>query len=101
MQKPYTDGFVHSGEFVRFRKRKSGASSAGIPGDKFIVFNQNHDQIGNRVKGERLSALVDFELLKLASAALILSPYIPFYLWEKNMVRIIHFFISSASILNL
>ena len=75
--KAYSDGFVHSGEFVKFRKRKHGSSSAGIPGEKFVVFNQNHDQIGNRVKGERLSSLVDFEHLKLASAALFLSPYIP------------------------
>ena len=51
LAKAYTDGFVHSGEMVKFRKRKHGASSAGIPGDKFVVFNQNHDQIGNRVQG--------------------------------------------------
>lgn len=76
--KAYTDGFVHSGdEWVNFRKRRYGASSAGIPGNRFIAFNQNHDQIGNRVLGERLSQLVDFEKLKLAAAALLLSPYIP------------------------
>jgi maltooligosyltrehalose trehalohydrolase len=84
LAKAYTDGFVHSGEMVRFRKRKYGASSAGIPGDKFIVFNQNHDQVGNRVKGERLSILVDFEHLKLAAAAMLLSPYIPlFFMGEE------------------
>lgn len=77
LAKAYTDGFVHSGEFVRFRKRKHGASSSGIPGDKFVVFNLNHDQAGNRVNGERLSILVDLELQKVASAALFLSPYIP------------------------
>lgn len=77
LAKAYTDGFVHSGEWVQFRKRRYGASSAGIPGNKFIVFNQNHDQIGNRVGGERLSMLVDTERLKLAAAALLLSPYIP------------------------
>lgn len=68
---------MHSGEVVKFRRRKHGASSAGIPGDKFIAFNQNHDQVGNRVKGERLSVLVDFERQKLAAATLLLSPYIP------------------------
>lgn len=77
LAKAYTDGFVHSGEFVKFRKRKHGASSSGIPGDKFVVFNLNHDQVGNRVNGERLSMLVDLELQKVASAALFLSPYIP------------------------
>jgi len=77
LAKAYVQGFVHSGEYVNFRKRKYGASSAGIPGDKFVVFNLNHDQAGNRIKGERLSALVDFERLKIAAAAVLLSPYIP------------------------
>lgn len=77
LSKAYKDGFVHSGEYVKARKRKYGASSAGIPGDRFIVCNQNHDQVGNRVHGERLSSLVNFERLKLAAAALLLSPYIP------------------------
>lgn len=77
LAKSYSDGFVHSGEFVRFRKRNYGASSAGIPGDKFVVFNQNHDQIGNRVMGERLTSLVSFDKLMQASAAILLSPYLP------------------------
>lgn len=77
LAKAYTDGFVHSGEYVTFRKRRYGASSAGIPGNRFIVFNLNHDQVGNRIKGERLSHLVDFDRLKLAAAAVMLSPYVP------------------------
>jgi maltooligosyltrehalose trehalohydrolase len=78
LAKAYTDGFVHSGdEWVKFRKRKYGAPSVGIPGDKFIVFNLNHDQIGNRPDGARLANLVDFERSKIAAAALMLSPYIP------------------------
>ena len=77
LAKAYKDGFVHSGEYVQFRKRKHGRSSADISGDKFVVFNQNHDQIGNRVGGERLCMLVDFERQKLAAAAILLAPYIP------------------------
>lgn len=77
LAKAYTEGFVHSNEYVRFRHRRHGASSAGIPGDKFIVFNQNHDIPGNRPGGERLSVLVDLPRLKLAAAAILLSPYIP------------------------
>jgi maltooligosyltrehalose trehalohydrolase len=84
LAKAYKEGFVHSGEYVRFRKRKHGASSAGIPGEKFVVFNQNHDQIGNRVLGERLSMLVGFEQLKVAAAAMLMSPYIPmFFMGEE------------------
>jgi maltooligosyltrehalose trehalohydrolase len=77
LSKAFTDGFVHSGQWVDFRKRTHGASSAGIPGQHFIVFNQNHDLPGNRPGGERLSSLVDFERLKLAAGALLLSPYLP------------------------
>lgn len=84
LAKAYKEGFVHSGEYVKFRKRKHGASSAGIPGEKFVVFNQNHDQIGNRVLGERLSMLVGFEKLKIASAAMLMSAYIPmFFMGEE------------------
>jgi maltooligosyltrehalose trehalohydrolase len=77
LAKGYTDGFVHSGEWVKFRKRRFGRSSAGVPGDNFVVFNQNHDQIGNRVKGERLCMLVNFEHLKVAAAGIFLAPYVP------------------------
>jgi len=77
LAKAYTHGFVHSGEHVSFRKRKHGASSAGISGDRFVAFNMNHDQVGNRVRGERLGQLVDFDKLKIASAALFVSPYVP------------------------
>lgn len=77
LAKAFKDGFVSTGEYVKFRKRKYGRSSAGIAGDRFVVFNQNHDQIGNRPLGERLSVLVDFERLKVAAAVMILSPYVP------------------------
>ena len=77
LAKAYSDGFVHSGEFVRFRKKKYGRSSAGVSADRFIIFTDNHDQAGNRVTGERLSSLIDHERLKIAAAAMLLSPYIP------------------------
>ncbi len=77
LAKAYTEGFVLSGAFSESRKRKFGRSSKGVPGDQFIAFNQNHDQAGNRARGERLGMLVDFERQKLAAAALLLSPYVP------------------------
>jgi maltooligosyltrehalose trehalohydrolase len=77
LAKAYKDGYVHSGDYVQFRRRRHGASSAGIPGERFVVFSQNHDLPGNRPGGERLASLVDFERLKLAAGAVLLSPYIP------------------------
>jgi maltooligosyltrehalose trehalohydrolase len=73
----WTQGFAHTGEYLHFRHRRHGASSAGVPGECFIVFNQNHDLPGNRPGGERLSSLVGPGTLKLAAAALLLSPYVP------------------------
>jgi maltooligosyltrehalose trehalohydrolase len=75
--KAFSEGFVHTGEFVKFRHRMHGASSAGIGGHHFVVFNQNHDLPGNRPGGERLAVLTDMPSLKLAAAAMILSPYVP------------------------
>ena len=71
------EGFVYSGEYSSFRKRCHGNTPTDILSEKFIIFLQNHDQVGNRFKAERLASLVSFEALKLAAGALIFSPYIP------------------------
>src|SRR4029078_5219302 len=60
-----------------YRGRRHGRSSAGVEPDRFVVSAQNHDQVGNRVRGDRLSQVVDFESTKLAAAATLLSPYVP------------------------
>ncbi|MBC8414194.1 MAG: malto-oligosyltrehalose trehalohydrolase [Nitrospira sp.] len=72
-----SEGFVYSGQYSEHRKRNHGASSAGLTPDQFVVFSQNHDQVGNRLNGERLSSLISFEGLKLAAGVVLLSPYIP------------------------
>ncbi|MFN3531730.1 MAG: malto-oligosyltrehalose trehalohydrolase [Candidatus Brocadia sp.] len=77
MEKAFREGFVYSGYYSRFRKRRHGSSSKRIAAHQFIVFSQNHDQVGNRMLGERLSTLVSFEALKLAAGIVLLSPYIP------------------------
>lgn len=69
--------FVYSGKYSDYRKKKHGNSAEGFPTYRFIIFTQNHDQVGNRALGERLTQLVPFEALKLAAGTMILSPYIP------------------------
>ncbi len=71
------EGFVYNGNHSTFRKRRHGNSSRSRPAEQFVVFSQNHDQVGNRMLGERLSRLVDFESQKLGIAAVLLSPFIP------------------------
>lgn len=75
--KAYREGFVYSGEYSEFRRRSHGSTSRDIPPRCLVVFAQNHDQVGNRCLGDRLSASVTLEDLKLAAGLTLLSPYIP------------------------
>jgi maltooligosyltrehalose trehalohydrolase len=70
-------GFVYDGIYSRHRKRTHGSDASECPPYQLVVCAQNHDQVGNRMLGERLSTLVTFEALKLAAGAVLLSPYIP------------------------
>jgi maltooligosyltrehalose trehalohydrolase len=76
--KAFKNGFVYTGDYSSYRKRCHGSVlNAPLPPRQLVVASQNHDQIGNRMKGERLSTLVSFEALKLAAAAVMFSPFIP------------------------
>lgn len=77
LEKAYREGYVLTGEYSLFRRRRHGASARDIPPWQFVVCAQNHDQVGNRVQGDRLSRLITFEGLKLAAGVVLLSPYIP------------------------
>jgi maltooligosyltrehalose trehalohydrolase len=77
LAKAFREGFVYSGEYSPFYRRRHGTSSRDIPARRLVVFAQNHDQVGNRARGERLSQLISFEGLKLAAGAVLLSPFIP------------------------
>ncbi|HKP13269.1 MAG TPA: malto-oligosyltrehalose trehalohydrolase, partial [Blastocatellia bacterium] len=77
LAKAYREGFVYSWQYSPHRRRMHGSSSKDLPGRRFVVFSQNHDQVGNRMLGERLSSLVSFEAQKLAACAVLLSPYVP------------------------
>ncbi|MFZ1974362.1 MAG: malto-oligosyltrehalose trehalohydrolase [Candidatus Acidiferrales bacterium] len=70
-------GFVYSGQYSKYRGRRHGNSSQKIPGQSLIVFAQNHDQVGNRLLGDRLAQTASFEQLKLAAGVVLLAPYIP------------------------
>lgn len=70
-------GFVYAGDYSAFRQRRHGSFTADLPGHCFVVCTQNHDQVGNRMNGERLGMLVSFDALKLAAGIVLLSPYLP------------------------
>jgi maltooligosyltrehalose trehalohydrolase len=69
--------FVHDGTYAVFRRRRHGAPATDVPADRFVVFIQNHDQVGNRATGERIATLVSPEQCKVAASLLLLSPYVP------------------------
>ena len=71
------DGFVYTGQRSPFRGRPHGTSPRDIEGAQLVVCAQNHDQVGNRMLGERLGHLVSFEHQKLAAAALLAAPNVP------------------------
>ena len=72
-----SQGFVYQGRYSAFRKRRHGAPSTGVPPERFVIFVQNHDQVGNRPDGARLSTLVPPERLRLAAALLPCPPGLP------------------------
>lgn len=75
--KSFSNGFVYDGQYSEFRKKHFGNSPEENLGKQFIVFSQNHDQVGNRKLGERLSTLVSFEKQKLIAGAMFVSPFVP------------------------
>jgi maltooligosyltrehalose trehalohydrolase len=69
--------FVYDGRRSAHRERVHGRAASDLPQHRFVTFLQNHDQIGNRATGERLSMLVDRDALFGGAALLLLGPFVP------------------------
>jgi maltooligosyltrehalose trehalohydrolase len=84
-----SSGFVYQGDPSPYRKGAArGTPSDDLPPTAFVLFLQNHDQIGNRPLGDRLTALTDPEALRAATALQLLSPSIPLlFMGEEEMSR--------------
>jgi maltooligosyltrehalose trehalohydrolase len=77
LAKSYRDRFVYDGCYSAGMRRHRGAPARDVPASRFVAFIQNHDQVGNRARGERLTELASLSQCKLAAAALLLSPFVP------------------------
>jgi maltooligosyltrehalose trehalohydrolase len=77
LSKSIRDGFVFDWKYSRYRKRFYGSSSKDRPGEQFVGFIQNHDQIANTSQGKRLATLVSPAQLKLAAVLTLCSPFLP------------------------
>jgi maltooligosyltrehalose trehalohydrolase len=71
------DRYVFAGRYSPYRERTVGRPAPDVFYDRFVVCVQNHDQVGNRMLGERLSALVAADGQRFAAAMLLTSPFVP------------------------
>jgi maltooligosyltrehalose trehalohydrolase len=69
--------YVYDGKFSSYRKRRHGRPIETTDGGKFLAYLQNHDQVGNRAKGDRASALMNTAQLKIGAALVLTSPFVP------------------------
>jgi maltooligosyltrehalose trehalohydrolase len=71
------EGFSYQGETSAYRGRPRGEPSAALPTCAFINFLQNHDQVGNRARGDRLAVLTEPHKLRALTAIVLLAPAVP------------------------
>ena len=69
--------YVYDGRYSHSRKRRHGRPATGLSGHRFLGYLQNHDQIGNRARGERSAALLSLARLKVAAALVLTAPFVP------------------------
>jgi maltooligosyltrehalose trehalohydrolase len=82
LQKVLTQAYLHDGTYSTFREKTHGrpVDRAAIPGYRFVVSLQNHDQVGNRAVGDRLPELTSPDLVRVGAVLLLTAPYTPM-LW--------------------
>ncbi|HEX5431391.1 MAG TPA: malto-oligosyltrehalose trehalohydrolase [Bryobacteraceae bacterium] len=77
LAKALENAYVYDGRDSIYRKRKHGRKPRGLSGSRFLGYLQNHDQVGNRARGERSSQLMSRGRLKMAAALVLCSPFVP------------------------
>ncbi|MEM9832407.1 MAG: malto-oligosyltrehalose trehalohydrolase [Bacteroidota bacterium] len=96
LAKAYEKTYVYDGIYSPYRKRTFGNSAESRPYSQFVVFSQNHDQVGNRMLGDRLTETLPFPALKLVAGAVLVSPYVPMLFMgeEYGETRPFQYFVS-------
>jgi maltooligosyltrehalose trehalohydrolase len=69
--------FIYDGKYSAYRRRVHGRPAEGLQGHRFLGYLQNHDQIGNRARGERSRQLMSLGKLKIGAALVFTSPFLP------------------------
>jgi maltooligosyltrehalose trehalohydrolase len=69
--------YVYAGRYSGFRQKTYGRPAIGLDGERFLGYIQNHDQVGNRARGERIGQLVSPGRAKIAAALVLTSAFVP------------------------
>jgi maltooligosyltrehalose trehalohydrolase len=77
LAKSITQAFVYDGRYSEHRGRRHGRPPTGLGGDRFFAYLQNHDQVGNRAKGDRSSSLMSEGRLMIGAALVLTAPFVP------------------------
>lgn len=77
LTKTLRHAFVYDGKYSRHRRRIHGRAVDGLSGHRFLGYLQNHDQVGNRARGDRSSQLMSRDKLKVAAALIFTAPFVP------------------------
>ncbi len=77
LAKAYGNPFVYAWDYSSYRQRMHGFPARRCQSQQFVISAQNHDQVGNRMLGDRFTHLLSYEGQKLAAAALLLAPFVP------------------------
>src|SRR5690606_32223306 len=98
LAKAYEKAYVFDGCYSQHRHRFFGSNADGLPGEQFIVFSQNHDQVGNRMMGERSSQLYPPDMQRLLALSVMVSPYIPLLFMGEEWAAStpFHYFVSHS-----
>jgi len=77
LAKALQQAYVYDGQYSQYRDRHHGRPVIGLSGYNFVGCLQNHDQVGNRAKGDRSTHLMSTRRLRIGAAILLTSPFIP------------------------
>jgi maltooligosyltrehalose trehalohydrolase len=84
LHKALKHSYVYDGQYSGHRKRRHGRPADGLSAHHFVHFDQNHDQVGNRAKDERLEHLIGLDAAKVSLGLLLTAPYIPMLLMGEE-----------------
>jgi maltooligosyltrehalose trehalohydrolase len=77
LAKALTRVFVYDGEYSQYRGRRHGRPVEGLSAHRFLGYIQTHDQVGNRVAGDRVEQIVGMDAAKVAAGLVLTAPFVP------------------------